>query len=50
MTNEQFKVGQFVTTDEGQVVQVTFIKEHNGALYIFLANGQRKRPEQLKKS
>ena len=50
MTNDQFKPGQFVVTDDGQMVQVTFVKEHNGAVYVFLANGQRKKPEQLKKS
>jgi hypothetical protein len=47
MANSQFKVGDFVVTDEGQTVQITYIK--NDGAYIFLANGQRKRPEQLKK-
>jgi hypothetical protein len=50
MTNQQFKPGDFVTTDEGHFVAVTYVKEHNGVLYVFLANGQRKRPDQLKKS
>jgi hypothetical protein len=50
MANEQFKPGQFVVTDEGQTVQITFVTQRNGVTYVFLANGQRKRPEQLKKS
>jgi hypothetical protein len=50
MADTQFKVGDFVITPEGATVQVTFVKEHNGLVCVFLANGQMRRPEQLEKS
>jgi len=48
--SDTFKPGQFVNTDEGQCVQVTYVKNQNGVVYVFLSNGQMKRPEQLKQS
>jgi hypothetical protein len=50
MANQQFKVGDFVVTPEGQTVMVTFVSERGGVVAVFLANGNRYRPEQLKKS
>jgi hypothetical protein len=50
MADQPFKVGDFVETDDGHFAAIAYIKTHDGVSHIFLANGQRKRPDQLKKS
>jgi len=47
---DQLKVGQFVTTEDGQFVTVMYVKIKDGVTFVGLSNGQVKQASQLKKA
>jgi hypothetical protein len=52
MTNQPqpLKVGDFVTTPDGQFVVVMYLKQHGDVLFVGLSNGTVKPASTLKKS